>query len=217
MRKIIYRGPEQIIRHQTSAKNVYSFEPDNKWTVEALTWADYYELLSLDTSHKLFVDSEDELSQTNLRRISMFEYTVPVEIYERQREADARDAEKKLYAKDVETFKRNIMGQIASGQLEEFPADYEEAAIEYANVRKMERETAKQLKETPVEEVPVDSEPLTEDPVEPTEEPTETPQEELPTEEIPAEEPTEEPSQELPAQEEPETPTVVTPVKKGKK
>jgi hypothetical protein len=186
MRKLVYRGPEQLLRFQASSKNVYLFEAENKWTVEALTWADYYELICLDNSRQIIVDAEDTLASSDLRRKTIFDYEVPAEVYVKQRENEAREAEEKLYKSFVEQYKRSIMDRIASGTLEEFPADYEEQAIAFAKNKMAEREAARKAVETPaVEPVTTEEQPTEETPkAEPAQE--ETP--ETPTVEAPAEE-----------------------------
>lgn len=192
MRKLVYRGPEQILRCVVTSKTVYCFEARNKFTVQALTWADYYDLISFDSTHKLIVDAQDELARTDLKRRTQFEYEVPAEIYIAQEERNKKSAEEKLYKSCVEKYKNGIIDKIASGILEAFPDDYEEAAIAFAD--KMTK-PVKEVVETPVKP----TEPTEELPVEPVDE---TPEEAIP--EVPVEEVLE------------ETPVVV-PVKKGKK
>jgi hypothetical protein len=105
MRKLIYRGPEQILRCLVSSKNVYSFEASNHFTVQALTWADYYDLISYDSTHKLIVDAEDELAQTDLKRRTQFEYEAPVEIYLAQEKRNEKAKADALHKSRIEEYK----------------------------------------------------------------------------------------------------------------
>lgn len=211
MRKIIYRGPEQILRYTTSTKTVYSFEASNQFTCEALTWADYYELITLDPTHKILVDAEDPLAATNLRRRTMFEYEVPKEVYVKQEENEKKEKLVKQRALYIDQYKKRIIDQIASGTLEAFPESYDADAEKFAD--EMMEKLVAPIESKPVEETPVEDEVLPVDEV-PEEETPEEPVE--PTDEISTEEPsTEVPEEETPVEEEiPEEPT---PAKKGKK
>ena len=140
MRKIIYRGAEQIFRINTSSKTIYVFEKDNGFSATPSTWADYYDIISYDSTHKTLVDAKDPLATTDLRRKSQFEYEVPVEIYEAQVERDVKAKEDKAYQALIVEYKRGIYDQIASGILEAIPETINDDAIAYADKKTAPKE-----------------------------------------------------------------------------
>lgn len=149
MRKLIYRGPEQIARIRTMSKMTYVFERKNAFTVLPSTWADYYELIAFDGTFTKIVDSEDPLAKTDMRRKSQFDYEMPKEVAEKQamKAKELQDAQ--LYRSYIESYKRSICDRIASGTLESFPDTYEEDAIQFADEK-----SGKIVKEPNIPETP---------------------------------------------------------------
>ena len=196
MRKIIYRGAEQIARIFTNSKNTYVFEESNGFSVVASTWADYYEIISYDSTHKNFVDAKDPLAQTDMRRKSQFEYQVPKEVYEDQIKRDIESKAKALYTKNVQAYKNSIYDKIASGIIDAIPETIDADAIAYADKLALPKEeeltpTTEELTptgdETPADEGETSPSDSTEEEVI-SEETTETPKEEVVLEEVISEE-----------------------------
>lgn len=115
MRKLIYRGAEQIFTFVGLSKNKYSFTIDNEFSVTPSTWADYYEMIAFDKSHTSIVDAKDPLSKTNLRRVSMYEYAVPEKLIKAQEQRDEEAKKERIHRELQKKYMFSITDKIASG------------------------------------------------------------------------------------------------------
>ena len=131
MRKLIYRGSEQIFHFVAMSKNRYSFSAENDYSVQPSTWADYYEMIAFDKSHTNIVDAKDPLAKTNLRRVSMYEYSVPEELIRTQELRDKQALKEKILLEFQKKYIRGVYDKVASGVIT-LPENVEESAVEYA-------------------------------------------------------------------------------------
>lgn len=95
--KVFYRGPENYASIVGSSGTQYVFSQESGYSVQPVTWEDFYEILLIDrfnVFNRIIVLSDDPISSTNLRRVAPEDVVVSTDIYEAQAVVDAKFAKK---------------------------------------------------------------------------------------------------------------------------
>lgn len=147
--EITYRWAQNYARLDTPYKNTYEFSVENNYTVQPLTWEDFYAILTIDKDSiaRNFLCSADPKSKEHFRRVSAIEreeVLVPDEVYEKQAQIDLEHARRGRLEAFKNEYQRNIAYQIQHGTLDHIPETLEADAEAYA-VDKMKQEDEDRL------------------------------------------------------------------------
>lgn len=147
--EVTYRWSQNYARIDTPYKNTYEFSIENEFTVQPLTWEDFYAILALDKDSivRNFVCALDPKSKEHFRRVSAIEreeVIVPQEVWDRQAEIDLEHARKGRLESFKNEYQRNIAFKIQHGTLDHIPETLEADAEAYA-LEKMKQEDEDKL------------------------------------------------------------------------
>jgi len=135
---IFYRGPENFVNIIGTSRTNYVFSRETDYTVEPVTWEDFYEILLVDRYNvrdRLFVLADDPTKATNLRRVAPEEVEIPQHLYDAQAETDAVSKKKTELLRLKNEYIGRINLQIAHGSLDAIPEKLEEDAEAYADAQ----------------------------------------------------------------------------------
>lgn len=147
--EVTYRWSQNYARIDTPYKNTYEFSIENDFTVQPLTWEDFYAILALDKDSivRNFVCALDPKSKEHFRRVSAIEreeVIVPQEVWDRQAEIDLEHARKGRLESFKNEYQRSIAFKIQHGTLDHIPETLEADAEAYA-LEKMQKEDEDKL------------------------------------------------------------------------
>lgn len=163
---IFYRGPENFVNIIGTSRTNYVFSRETDYTVEPVTWEDFYEILLVDRFNirdRLFVLADDPTKATNLRRVAPDEVEISQDIYDAQAKVDSVSKKETELTRLKNEYIGRINLQIAHGSLDAIPEHLEDDAQAYADAQ-YASQTAEEVvtEETVVVDTPVIVDPTVE-------------------------------------------------------